>query len=199
MTNNLHYKCQTSSHSVPCFIWHSKNKSTFTFQTANKNLSGWIWGVQLLLFLLWFEVRKWHIALHSFTVLTPSLPVYSVIYSTDCQPWSVQIYKSQVRYPPRTGIFFKSPQSKIVWIATLLDWLIKTYRQWDSTEMTSEMLSGHVWRTHLSLETLDENCSWFKSYWTSRIASDTSTQHEKVLIEREMRHIADRWDVYRDQ
>lgn len=69
----------------PPFTWHSKNKSTFSFQTASKKKikENQIKPLRMnlrfgcLSSLLWFEVRKWHVALHSFVVLVRSLPYLS--------------------------------------------------------------------------------------------------------------------------
>ncbi len=111
MTNNLHYKCQTSSHRAPCFTWHWKNKSTFSFQTARKNLSGWIWGFRCCFCCdLRLENGTLHY-IHSQCLFFPSLSVPHA----DC--WrSGQIYTgTKVRRPPRTGIL-KRLQSQTVWI-----------------------------------------------------------------------------------
>lgn len=41
--------------------------------------------VWLLLMLLWLEVRKWHLALHSSTALAPPFPFTS--RRAECGPW----------------------------------------------------------------------------------------------------------------
>lgn len=75
MTNNLHYKCQTSSHSVPLVSnGIQKNKSTWSFQTAIAKTSQDESEVWLSPFPPRFEVRKWYDALHSSAVLVPPFP-----------------------------------------------------------------------------------------------------------------------------
>lgn len=41
------------AHTAPRFTWLSENKSTFSFQTARTNLSGWIWGLIVVSAALW--------------------------------------------------------------------------------------------------------------------------------------------------
>lgn len=69
MTNNLHYKCQTSSHS--CRVSHGVQTTNpplaFRLRPLRMNRRFWLSSF------LRFEVRKWHVALHSFAVLVSPL------------------------------------------------------------------------------------------------------------------------------
>ena len=104
--------------------------------------------VWLFSLLLRFEVRKWHVALHSFAVLAPPLPH---VCPARCRagwprPRSGQIDTgTKVKRPPRTG-FLKYLQSQTVWIHTHPAVLscLKHTGVGIQQKMTEEMLPGLV-------------------------------------------------------
>lgn len=97
------------------------------FHTASKNLSGWIWGFGGCCRRFCCDLRLENGTLryiHSQCSFLPQTAGRGRF--TLEQKWSV---------PPRTG-FLKRLRSRAAWTRahTLLDWLVKTYWCWDSTE-----------------------------------------------------------------
>lgn len=112
----------------PVSKWHSKDKSSFSCQTASKDFSrmNLRFGCCRFCCVLRLQNGKLHY-IHSQCLFLPCLFVLYTPPQADCPPSSGQIYTgTKVKRPPRTG-FIKCLQFSL----TLLDWLIKTYGCWD--------------------------------------------------------------------
>lgn len=103
---NLQYKCQTCSHSFP--VSHGIQRANLRFH----------------FFQMWFEVRIWHILLHSFASLFLCLPTTST--QDDCRPQGRFIQEQKWSVPQQQDLLFSFFFSFLCFIFSLFS-LLKMY------------------------------------------------------------------------